>query len=105
MNPGSPGYETISYAWGEQSLLKALQIENCGCMPITESLYEALQHFRYIGQIWRLWADAVCINQMNIGELPAQVEAMAHIYAEADRVLVWLGTPSGLTRPLSNTLK
>ena len=43
---------------------------------------------------FRLWIDAICINQKNTLERNAQVEMMAQIYSSAKFVLVWLG-PGG----------
>ena len=41
-----------------------------------------------------LWIDAICINQADISERSQQVRFMPHIYARAQTVLVWLGSPS-----------
>jgi hypothetical protein len=40
-----------------------------------------------------LWADAVCINQQDNEERGNQVRRMPLIYANAQRVLVWLNLP------------
>lgn len=45
-------------------------------------------------EIKPLWADAVCMDQSNKEECGQQVKHMALIYANAVRVLVWLGSPS-----------
>lgn len=39
----------------------------------------------------RLWIDAICINQGDVGERSAQVGMMARIYRSASLVAIWLG--------------
>jgi hypothetical protein len=38
-----------------------------------------------------IWVDAVCINQENEEEKGHQIQSMARIYGQANRVIVWLG--------------
>jgi hypothetical protein len=38
-----------------------------------------------------LWIDAVCINQDNEEEKEHQIQLMARIYSQANRLVVWLG--------------
>jgi hypothetical protein len=40
---------------------------------------------------WRMWLDAVCIDQSNIAERNFQVGMMGRIYNGAFRTVVWLG--------------
>ncbi|EME49951.1 hypothetical protein DOTSEDRAFT_121719, partial [Dothistroma septosporum NZE10] len=60
-------------------------------MGIAQNLYESLRRLRNHISPLRLRVDAVCIDQSNTEERSAQVANMADIYADADRVLVWLG--------------
>jgi len=90
--PGSKnGYEAISYVWGEPVYSKEIELEDHGVLQITESLHGALHRFRLKNLKRKLWADAVCINQGNMGERSAQVAIMAEIYKQAAGVLIWLG--------------
>ena len=41
---------------------------------------------------FRLWADALCINQADIAERGRQVLLMADIYSSAELVFAWLGS-------------
>jgi hypothetical protein len=41
-----------------------------------------------------LWIDAICINQADADEKGMQFTMMGSIYAQASRVLIWLGPPS-----------
>jgi hypothetical protein len=38
-----------------------------------------------------VWSDAICIDQENLEEKEQQIQFMAKIYAQASRVIVWLG--------------
>ncbi|KAK5119659.1 hypothetical protein LTR85_007488 [Meristemomyces frigidus] len=38
-----------------------------------------------------LWIDAICINQESLQERSAQVQRMADIYRQSQRLIVWLG--------------
>lgn len=58
---------------------------------LTDSLHQALQHFRDPAEPICLWADALCIDQSNDDEKAVQVAMMADIFGSAAQVLVWLG--------------
>ncbi|KAK1831032.1 heterokaryon incompatibility protein-domain-containing protein [Podospora conica] len=86
-----PRYMAISYAWGEASDTRTIELNNA-IVPITASLYGALNAVRYHkSRMVLVWADALCINQKDTAERSEQVALMTRIYAEADRVAVWLG--------------
>jgi len=85
-----PTYEAISYVWGEPIFTETLYSSK-GCFKITASLAAALRRFRLANQTRRVWADAVCIDQVNDEEKSNQVAQMGAIYRGASQVLVWLG--------------
>jgi hypothetical protein len=67
-------------------------------VAITKSLYEALHAFQTEIQSSSsetidhfLWADALCINQLDITEKTTQVRRMTQIYTNANSVWAWLG--------------
>ena len=60
-------------------------------LHITESLYAALLHLRGRQLDRILWVDAISINQDNDSEKSKQIPLMRVIYAQARRVVVWLG--------------
>lgn len=86
----APVFEAISYTWGDPSIT-----ENITCngdpIRITTNLADALRELRHPHDTRLLWADAICIDQMNLGERSHQVSQMANIFRSAQRVLVWLG--------------
>ncbi|KAK4225946.1 ankyrin repeat-containing domain protein [Podospora fimiseda] len=92
---GCRPYEALSYVWGSPLTTKSIRVNGHFNLVVTENLYAALMCLRdqFIQRI--LWVDAVCINQSEqegaLKERSEQVQAMARIYAQASRVLVWLG--------------
>ncbi|EXJ70981.1 uncharacterized protein A1O5_05974 [Cladophialophora psammophila CBS 110553] len=52
-----------------------------------------------------LWIDALCIDQLNIGEKNHQVQQMKNIYQTAANVLVWLGPSDDKTDRLFDFLQ
>jgi hypothetical protein len=91
--PQTP-YEAVSYVWGYPV---RNQIIHCGerKLGLTSNLHEALVALRLRDRVRRLWADAICINQSDLGELGAQVSIMGLIYGSARSVIGWLGLDLG----------
>ncbi|GFG16213.1 hypothetical protein IFM5058_07846 [Aspergillus udagawae] len=97
-----PAYEAISYAWGvDKAQDFPLFIINHDASPesatnregilITQQLYAALRRLRYHNKSRFVWADQVCINQMDKDEKSQQVRQMGDIYRKSTRTVVWLG--------------
>ncbi|KAE8149489.1 heterokaryon incompatibility protein-domain-containing protein [Aspergillus avenaceus] len=83
-------YEALSYVWGSSDFTCSIILNGCK-LRITESLHTALSYLRS-SQLERvLWIDAVCINQKDTDEKNRQIPLMRMIYAQARRVIVWLG--------------
>jgi hypothetical protein len=90
----TPEFEALSYAWGESSATHIV-ICNEKKLLITESLHLALRHLRHPDRGRCLWADGVCINQMDDKlEKNHQLPLMGTIYSEAKTTLVWIGEDS-----------
>lgn len=86
----APEFEAISYCWG--TAREECQVTcNNATLNITNSLFTGLIHFRYPDRSRIVWADAICINQADLGEKSAQVLLMPSIYSQATRTLIWLG--------------
>jgi len=86
----SLSYEALSYAW-EDPTKKRLIICDDKPLHVTDSLYAALMHLRLADKPRLVWADAICINQLDYAEKGHQVEFMAKIYISATRTVAWLG--------------
>lgn len=99
-----PKYEALSYAWGDPVFSKQLLLPN-GSLNVTKSLYLALACFRLEDKVRAIWADAVCINQIDHEEKGKQVVLMGEIYRRSQRVLVWLGPGDQYTGNVINILK
>jgi hypothetical protein len=101
----APEYETISYTWGvvntqdfpvivvtgtatQNNTQEPAELE---AVEITRHLYAALRRLRHPTQSRFLWADQICINQVDKGEKSKQVRQMGDIYTKSKRTVVWLG--------------
>jgi Heterokaryon incompatibility protein (HET) len=102
----NPVFYALSYVWGDGTARRPLLVNGCSFLA-TQNLHDALlqirQHapkFLQIIQrdsgidtpIFRLWVDALCINQEDMVEKSSQVPRMKDVYARAYNVLAWLGT-------------
>ena len=89
-----PGrFWALSYAWGpppSEQIPYYLETSH-GRLLISASLNLALRKIRARRQSVRVWADAVCINQMNSHEKTLQIQLMGDIYHCSERVFAWLG--------------
>ncbi|KAJ6445463.1 D-arabinitol 2-dehydrogenase [Purpureocillium lavendulum] len=95
----SPPFAALSYLWGDSKDTVDISI-NGELMTVTSSLACALRH---IQQQWRhqfpgrgveefrLWVDALCINQDDIAERGHQVKLMGRLYSAAELVMGSLG--------------
>jgi hypothetical protein len=85
----NPQYEALSYMWGPEHDLRMIEI-NEGFHYIRENLWQALWSLRSPDTSRTLWADALCINQLDKSERTHQVTQMGAIYSHANSVCVWL---------------
>ncbi|KAI1112280.1 heterokaryon incompatibility protein-domain-containing protein [Nemania sp. NC0429] len=90
-------YEAVSYTWGSAHRLASIEIHDASIKKLAISynlslLLRDLRHHRR-NEDRMLWIDAICINQDSTVEHNHQVQQMAEIYRNAQRVIVWLGTP------------
>jgi hypothetical protein len=87
-------YDALSYVWGDSSKPQSISLREDKLqhnLPVTKKLHEALLHLRYRSIERIMWIDAVCIDQENEQEKMQQIQLMGKIYAQANRVVVWLG--------------
>ena len=112
-------YEALSYHWGSGPAIKPVYLEGQELLPKTNfndlavlkmivpdcrkgkrfyvrsNLDKALRHLRDHTETVILWVDAICINQDDKVEKPAQIAKMKHIYNKAYNVCIWLGDGKG----------
>ncbi|KAI0548077.1 heterokaryon incompatibility protein-domain-containing protein [Xylaria curta] len=89
-------YEAVSYTWGcpvKSIFFIEVHGETIQKLTISPNLYHMLLDLRNPYEDRMLWIDAICINQdaQDTGERNHQVQQMARIYGQAQRVVVWLG--------------
>lgn len=90
-------YEALSYTWGSDShgaCIHVLQGDETWHVAVTKTLEEALDHLRSESNSRTLWVDAVCINQRDALEKSHQVSRMPEIFANATKVIAWVGPES-----------
>ena len=87
-------YEALSWCWGTEDPIYAIQIEYRGTTykkKVTRELALALKYLRLPDKERTLWIDAICINQDDHNERNHQVQMMSRIYTRAKEVAIWLG--------------
>jgi hypothetical protein len=83
-------YTALSYAWGQDNDLRPICVgENI--FNVSANLEEALRELQDERNDVILWVDHICINQEDEIERGHQVQQMKQIYAEATRVIAWVG--------------
>ncbi|UPK95334.1 hypothetical protein LCI18_006269 [Fusarium solani-melongenae] len=97
LSAGLP-FRALSYVWGDPGSTEYIMVNGIP-VPVTINLASALRHARCLLQSSDgesdkgnfLWADALCINQEDLGEKSHQVALMGEIYGAAEQVVAWLG--------------
>ena len=89
-------YLALSYTWGRPQSNHYKILLNGKLFIVRQNLYDFLKHAVLLCPNQDLWIDAVCIDQSNVPEETHQVQQMARIYLEAEKVLVWLGNDPDL---------
>lgn len=87
---GTHLYEALSYVWGPPDKVLPIYVAEHR-FNVTENLYAVLLRLRDRSFERIIWVDAICINQADVKEKERQIQSMAKIYSQANRVIVWLG--------------
>jgi hypothetical protein len=87
---GTHMYEALSYVWGGSEKRQSVFINECD-LPVTVNLHAALSRLRDHTFERIVWVDSICINQADEKEKERQIQLMAKIYGQANRVIVYLG--------------
>jgi len=100
----NPEFVALSYTWGGNAFTEVLV---CGesVLHITKNLHAALVQFRRPDRSLIIWADAICINQIDDAEKSLQIPLMADIYGQVSEVLIWLGEETEGTNDVMLYLK
>ncbi|KAE8445418.1 hypothetical protein EG329_013431 [Mollisiaceae sp. DMI_Dod_QoI] len=83
-------YTALSYVWGYVTERRTIYVDRMP-LEITVNLFEALDDLRQEHQTFRVWADAICIDQSNLSERSYQVGLMRQIYSCAQFTIIYLG--------------
>ncbi|KAI7774952.1 hypothetical protein LA080_007651 [Diaporthe eres] len=86
-----PEYETVSYVWGGENcdckLCKPVYVGRFWDVILATHNCSALLHYLRRREVCRtIWVDAICINQADNTEKPAQISRMGDIYCNCERV-------------------
>jgi hypothetical protein len=85
-----PPYVALSYCWGSTANTAEIIVSGRK-VNVTASLETALRRLRNNGDLV-VWADALCINQLDWEERSLQILRMGAIYRRAKSVSSWLGS-------------
>jgi hypothetical protein len=86
-------YAALSYVWGDENTTRKI-IVNRQETQVTRNLEVALRALRgnpVFQAGYKLWVDALCINQTDYKERDQQIGKMQNIYGNAWAVIAWLG--------------
>ncbi|KAF5012761.1 hypothetical protein FDECE_1181 [Fusarium decemcellulare] len=89
-------YVALSYCWGPPEPRHIIKL-NGHDFSVSSNLFNALQLLRRsqrVRQGFKLWIDAICINQDDITERSQQVLRMRDIYDLSWQVITYLGAES-----------
>ena len=92
-----PKWEALSYTWGEAGGSTSISL-NGKPFLVRRNLWLALRSLRLSEEGRTIWVDAICVDQSNLEERSQQIQFMATIYKEAEKVIIWLGDADDLDR-------
>jgi hypothetical protein len=87
-------YVALSYTWGNPADKKKIILngEIVLVQANLEAALRALQRKEPMRSGYKIWIDALCINQGDLGERSREVRRMRLIYKMAADVVIWLGS-------------
>lgn len=86
----NPYYETLSYVWGSSTQRKSI-IVGGAMFNVTDNLFDFLRCLRKQTTPRYIWADAICIDQLNEDEKEKQIALMTRVYRQAKENHIWFG--------------
>lgn len=75
-----PEFVALSYCWGDENDRGIVDV-NGTAVSVTRSLQLALKYMRDQKDHIQVWADAICINQLDDDEKSVQVRMMGEIFS------------------------
>jgi hypothetical protein len=97
----------LSYCWGDQKKTTRI-VANGTEIQVTsnvEACLQAMQKRSMFGAGFKVWIDAICINQTDTVERSRQARKMRYLYTVAWSVVIWLGVESGDSHKAINLLE
>ncbi|KAI6903423.1 hypothetical protein KC334_g7185 [Hortaea werneckii] len=91
-----PGFLALSYAWAQDSQQRHVSV-NGESTEVTGNLnsgLEAIEASPIIRDVYKVWADAICIDQGNVQERNREVARMRDVYRASANIMIWLGEAS-----------
>jgi hypothetical protein len=87
-------FDALSYMWGDAAPVDRV-IVGGAVIPIAWNLARALEYIRDHMSLepFRMWIDAICINQHDDAERADQVGMMRLLYSKANYVRIWINAP------------
>lgn len=87
-------YIAISYVWGDPNEKRRVYVDGNPVL-IGANLEAALRDIRDEVGTLRIWADALCVDQLNLEERSSQVGLMGKIYSTAQHTVIHLSHDDG----------
>ncbi|KAE9380809.1 HET-domain-containing protein, partial [Stipitochalara longipes BDJ] len=84
-----PSYEAISYVWGDPTPRNRIRCNGRRYL-IGDNLNDTIRRVRSKDEPRVIWVDALCIDQVNLGERSHQVLLMRDVYSRTRRTLICL---------------
>lgn len=95
LDENHPDYAALSYTWGGNTTNSNNVAHYVICkgqrLAITTNLNQALRRFRQFETCEYIWADAICINQLDNMERNTQILLMKRIYQQSRMTYIFLG--------------
>lgn len=100
-------YACLSYTWGDPTRTVEIVANDCQILVTVnlEASLRAMQKRSMFNSGFKVWIDAICINQADSAERGLQVNKMRELYSEAWSVVIWLGEESEDSEKAINLLE
>ncbi|ORY01567.1 heterokaryon incompatibility protein-domain-containing protein [Clohesyomyces aquaticus] len=86
-----PYYEVLSYVWGDPKEIRSMAVRGVA-FNATVNLFDFLHCLRLPNEDRFVWADAICIDQLNDVEKSYQIGLMTKVYRQAKEAHIWFGS-------------